>query len=82
MRNCVEASCKPRFGGPAGFQYPGAMWKLDGPRGPEIIFSYSARPTHNALFRRGLPCLLAAANLKFTGLTQNLGQPYGFYREF
>eukprot|EP01052_Picozoa_sp_SAG31_P022090 SAG31_NODE_1741_length_7387_cov_6.330132_3_plen_353_part_00 len=41
VRNCVEQACKPRFGGPPGFQYPGAMWKLDGVRGPEIIFSYS-----------------------------------------
>ena len=41
VRNCVEKSCKPKFGGPPGFQYPGAMWKTDGARGPEIIFSYS-----------------------------------------
>jgi hypothetical protein len=41
VRVCDEASCKPRFGGPPGFQYPAALWKLDGPRGPEIIFSYS-----------------------------------------
>ena len=27
-------------GGPPGFQYPAAMWKMDGPKGPEIIFSY------------------------------------------
>ena len=43
VRHCDVASCKPRFGGPPGFQYPAAMWKLDGPRGPEIIFSYSVR---------------------------------------
>jgi hypothetical protein len=41
VRTCLDASCEPRYGGYPGFQYPAALWKLDGPRGPEIIFSYS-----------------------------------------
>jgi hypothetical protein len=52
VRNCVEKSCKPKFGGPPGFQYPGAMWKTDGPRGPEIIFSYSINKEVGSAFNR------------------------------
>ena len=57
VRNCVEKSCKPRFGGPPGFQYPGAMWKTDGPRGPEIIFSYSINKEDIGLTRFPLSVL-------------------------
>lgn len=57
VRNCVETSCQPRFGGYPGFQYPGAMWKLDGPRGPEIIFSYSVNKEDIAMSRFPLSVL-------------------------
>ena len=33
------------------------MWKLDGPRGPEIIFSYSVNKEDIALSRFPLPVL-------------------------
>ena len=47
----------PRYAGYPGFQYPAAMWKLDGPRGPEIIFSYSINKEDIALSRFPLSVL-------------------------
>ena len=41
----------------AGFQYPAAMWKLDGPRGPEILFSYSVNKVR-CVRQTSLLCLL------------------------
>jgi hypothetical protein len=59
IRTCLDsdASCKPRYDGYPGFQYPAAMWKLDGPRGPEIIFSYSINKEDIALSRFPLSVL-------------------------
>ena len=47
----------PKYNGYPGFQYPAAMWKLDGPRGPEIIFSYSVNKEDIALSRVPLSVL-------------------------
>jgi hypothetical protein len=57
VRVCSDPSCKPRFGGPPGFQYPSAMWRLDGPRGAEIIFSYSVNKEDIAISRFPLDAL-------------------------
>jgi hypothetical protein len=38
-------------------QYPSAMWKLDGPRGGEIIFAYSVNKEDIALTRFPLSVL-------------------------
>jgi hypothetical protein len=40
-----------------GFQYPAAMWKLDGPRGPEILFSYSVNKVRCARQSASSVCL-------------------------
>ena len=50
----TDVNCHPRFSGGGklpGFQYPSAMWKLDGSRGPEIIFAYSVNKEDIALTR-------------------------------
>ena len=45
VRVCDDESCQPRFAQNKSyvqlpsFSYPAAMWKLDGPRGPEMIIS-------------------------------------------
>jgi hypothetical protein len=45
VRMCDDESCQPRFAQNKSyvqlpsFSYPAAMWKLDGPRGPEVIIS-------------------------------------------
>ena len=69
LRHCAanstdgtDVKCHPRFGGGGklpGFQYPSAMWKLDGPRGPEILFSYSVNKEDIALTRFPLSVLSA-----------------------
>jgi hypothetical protein len=59
VRHCPTAdkTCKPRFGGPAGFQYPSAAWTLVGKRGPEIMFSYSINKEDIGLTRFPLSVL-------------------------
>jgi len=57
VRHCAEKACEPRYGGPPGFQYPAAMWMLDGPRGPEILFSYSVNKEDIGLTRFPLSVL-------------------------
>lgn len=61
LRHCVanntngtDVDCHPRFSGGGklpGFQYPSAMWKMDGPRGAEILFAYSVNKEDIALTR-------------------------------
>ena len=50
VRVCDNESCQPRFAQNKSyvqlpsFSYPAAMWKLDSPRGPEVIISCKSRP--------------------------------------
>jgi hypothetical protein len=56
----TDVDCRPRFSGGGklpGFQYPSAMWRLHGPRGPEILFSYSVNKEDIALTRFPLSVL-------------------------